>query len=118
MPALEHTGQSLLPYFPLARGLLTGKYRRGESAPLGTRLVRQSEVLQHADFDTVEALQSFADERGISMLHLAIGGLAALPTVGSVIAGATSVDQVRQNAAAGLWVPTAADLERLLDLTG
>ncbi len=117
MPALEHTGQSLLPYFPLARGLLTGKYRRGESAPLGTRLVRQSEVLQHADFDTVEALQSFADERGITMLHLAIGGLAAQPTVGSVIAGATSVDQVRQNVAAGLWVPTAADLERLRDLT-
>ena len=118
VPALEHTGQSLLPYFPLARGLLTGKYRRGESAPLGTRLVRQSEVLQRADFDTVEALQAFADERGISMLQLAIGGLAALPTVGSVIAGATSVDQVRQNAAAGLWVPTSADLERLLELTG
>jgi aryl-alcohol dehydrogenase-like predicted oxidoreductase len=118
VPALEHTGQGLLPYFPLARGLLTGKYRRGESAPLGTRLVRQSEVLQSADFDTVEALQTFADERGISMLHLAIGGLAALPTVGSVIAGATSVDQVRQNAAAGLWAPTSADLERLLELTG
>ena len=101
LPALEHTGQSLLPYFPLARGLLTGKYRRGESAPLGTRLVRQSEVLERADFDTVEALQSFARERGISMLQLAIGGLAALPTVGPVIAGATSADQVRQNAAAG-----------------
>jgi len=118
VPALEHTSQGLLPYFPLARGLLTGKYRRGESAPLGTRLVRQSEVLQRADFDTVEALQTFADERGISMLHLAIGGLAALPTVGSVIAGATSVDQVRQNAAAGLWAPTSADLERLVELTG
>ncbi len=117
IPALEHTGQSLLPNFPLARGLLTGKYRRGESAPLGTRLVRQSEVLEHADFDTVEALQSFADERGITMLHLAIGGLAAQPTVGSVIAGATSVDQVRQNVAAGLWVPAAVDLERLRDLT-
>jgi aryl-alcohol dehydrogenase-like predicted oxidoreductase len=118
IPALEHTGQSLLPYFPLARGLLTGKYRRGESAPLGTRLVRQSEVLQHADFDTVEALQSFADERGITMLQLAIGGLAARPTVGSVIAGATSVDQVWQNVAAGLWEPTADDLDRLLELTG
>ena len=117
IPALEHIGQSLLPYFPLARGLLTGKYRRGESAPLGTRLVRQSEVLEHADFDTVEALQSFADDRGITMLHLAIGGLAAQPTVGSVIAGATSVDQVRQNVVAGLWVPAAADLERLRDLT-
>jgi aryl-alcohol dehydrogenase-like predicted oxidoreductase len=118
VPAVEHTGQSLLPYFPLARGLLTGKYRRGESAPLGTRLVRQSEVLQQADFDTVEALQAFADERDLSMLQLAIGGLAAQPTVGSVIAGATSVDQVRQNAAAGLWVPTASDLQRLRELTG
>ena len=105
IPALDHTGQGLLPYFPLARGLLTGKYRRGVAAPTGTRLAKQSEVLAQADFDKVEALQSYADERGVSMMQLAIGGLAAQPTVSSVIAGATSVDQVRQNAAAGVWEP-------------
>ena len=67
VPALEHTGQSLLPYFPLARGLLTGKYRRGESARWAPASTSGSpRVLQRADFDTVEALQSFADERGIT----------------------------------------------------
>ena len=73
-------------------------------------------MLEHADFDTVEALQSFADERGITMLHLAIGGLAAQPTVGSVIAGATWCPDPA-NVAAGLWVPTADDLVSLMELT-
>jgi aryl-alcohol dehydrogenase-like predicted oxidoreductase len=117
VPALEHTGQSLLPYFPLARGLLTGKYRRGEQAPNGSRLARQQGPLQQADFDKIEAIERFAQERGLTMLHVAIGGLAAMPTVGSVIAGATSVDQVRQNVDAGLWTPSAQDLEELLRLT-
>jgi aryl-alcohol dehydrogenase-like predicted oxidoreductase len=117
IPALEHTGQSLLPYFPLARGLLTGKYRRGEPAPGGSRLARQEGQLQQADFDTIEAIERFARDRGVTMLHVAIGGLAAMPTVGSVIAGATSVEQVRQNVEAGLWVPSAEDLEELLRLT-
>ena len=118
IPALEHTGQSLLPYFPLARGLLTGKYRRGESAPVGTRLAKQEDVLRRADFDTVEKIQAYADERGLTMLQVAIGGLAAMPTVGSVIAGATSVDQVNANVAAGSWVPSGEDLETLLEITG
>lgn len=117
IPALEHTGQSLLPYFPLARGLLTGKYARGESAPTGSRLAEQTAPLAEADFDTIEALQTFAAERDLSMLHVAIGGLAAMPTVGSVISGATNVEQVEHNAAAGLWLPSAADLATLLDLT-
>jgi aryl-alcohol dehydrogenase-like predicted oxidoreductase len=117
VPALEHTGQSLLPFFPLARGLLTGKYARGEQAPTGSRLAKQAAVLDSADFDTVEALQSFAAERDLSMLQIAIGGLAAMPTVGSVIAGATSVDQVRQNAEAGLWVPSEDDLDQLAQIT-
>ena len=118
VPALEQTGQSLLPYFPLASGLLTGKYRRGESAPAGTRLASRSNSLATADWDTIEALQDFAAERGLTMLQIAIGGLAALPTVGSVIAGATSVEQVQQNVAAAAWVPTDDDLETLRDLTG
>ena len=117
VPALEHTGLSLLPYFPLARGLLTGKYKRGESAPNGTRLAKQAQALEQANFDVIEALQAFADERGLTMLQIAIGALAALPTVGSVIAGATSVDQVRQNAEAGLWVPSGDDLDQLLTIT-
>jgi len=118
VPALDHTGQSLLPYFPLARGLLTGKYKRGEAAPAGTRLASQSGQLESADFDKVEALEKFAADRGISILAVAIGGLAAMPTVGSVIAGATRVEQIEQNVAAGLWVPSGDDLEALLQITG
>jgi aryl-alcohol dehydrogenase-like predicted oxidoreductase len=117
VPALEHTGQSLLPYFPLASGLLTGKYHRGQPAPAGTRLAQNSTRLDKADFDLIEAIQAYAAERGLSMLQLAIGGLAAMPTVGSVIAGATSEEQVKQDVAAGLWVPSGDDLEALLEIT-
>jgi aryl-alcohol dehydrogenase-like predicted oxidoreductase len=117
VPALEHTGQSLLPYFPLASGLLTGKYHRGQPAPAGTRLAQNSTRLDKADFDLIEAIQAYAAERGLSMLQLAIGGLAAMPTVGSVIAGATSDEQVKQDVAAGLWVPSGDDLEALLEIT-
>ena len=79
IPALAHTGQSLLPYFPLARGLLTGKYRRGEAAPSGTRLAKQSAPLEQADFDTLEAIEKFAAERGVSPApggHRRAGGAA------------------------------------------
>jgi aryl-alcohol dehydrogenase-like predicted oxidoreductase len=119
LPALEHTGQGLLPYFPLARGLLTGKYRRGEAPPDGTRLARndQSAHLTDANFDKVEALTTFAQEREITLLDIAIGGLAAMPTVASVIAGATKVAQIEANVAAGQWQPTAEDLQTLIDLT-
>jgi aryl-alcohol dehydrogenase-like predicted oxidoreductase len=117
VPALEHTGQSLLPYFPLASGLLTGKYHRGQSAPAGSRLARNSVRLDKADFDLIESIEAYTAERGLSMLQVAIGGLAAMPTVGSVIAGATSEAQVKQNVAAGLWVPTGDDLEALLEIT-
>jgi aryl-alcohol dehydrogenase-like predicted oxidoreductase len=117
VPALEHTGQSLLPYFPLASGLLTGKYRRGQSAPAGSRLARNSVRLDKANFDLIEAVEAYAAERSLSMLQVAIGGLTAMPTVGSVIAGATSVEQVKQNVDAGLWMPTGDDLEALLEIT-
>ena len=118
VPALQHTGQSLLPYFPLASGLLTGKYRRGQDAPAGTRLAGRPEHLAAADFDRIEAIGRFADERGVTMLQVAIGGLAAMPTVGSVIAGATSVEQVQDNVEAGLWVPSEEDLDELRTITG
>jgi aryl-alcohol dehydrogenase-like predicted oxidoreductase len=113
VPACLHVGVGLLPYFPLEFGLLTGKYRRGEAAPEGSRLVSQSSRLERADFDRIEAIASYAEERGVSLLDVAIGGLVAQPVVGSVIAGATSAEQVRANAAAGAWTPDADDLAAL-----
>jgi len=117
VPALEHTGKGLLPYFPLASGLLTGKYKRGVDAPAGSRLAAQPDRVAEADFDTIEALEKFAADRGVSMLQVAVGGLAAMPTVGSVIAGATSVEQVLSNVEAGTWQPTDEDLVELRRMT-
>jgi len=118
VPACERFDIGLLPYFPLAYGLLTGKYSPGRAAPEGTRLAAENQRhrLEGADFARVDALQRYADERGVSLLDVALGGLAAQPTVASVIAGATAGDQVRANVAAGLWEPTAADLESLAAL--
>jgi aryl-alcohol dehydrogenase-like predicted oxidoreductase len=111
VPACTHYGIGLLPFFPLANGLLTGKYRRGEAAPEGTRLSGgRLEQVDPASFDAVEALQKLAESRGRNLLDLAIGGLAAQPAVASVIAGATRPEQVRANVAAGEWEPTAEDL--------
>ncbi|MCW2525145.1 MAG: aldo/keto reductase [Pseudonocardiales bacterium] len=119
VPALEEYGIGLLPFFPLASGLLSGKYRRGEAVPAGSRLEAwgmQSKLTDVA-FDRIEALEGFAKERGITILDVAMGGLAARPAVGSVIAGATSPEQVRANAEAGLWEPSAADAAALEDIT-
>lgn len=113
IPACEYVGMSVLPYFPLAYGLLTGKYRRGEQAPTGSRLEQQASRLAEADFDKVEALQAFADERELPLLHVAIGGLAAQPGIGSVISGVSRPEQVAANAAAAAWQPTAEDLVEL-----
>ena len=113
IPECERLGLGLLPYFPLARGLLTGKYRRGEPAPEGTRLAEQGLDVDAATWDRVEALDAFARDRGLRLLDVAIGGLAAQPTVGSVIAGATTPEQVRANAAAGEWEPSAEELAEL-----
>jgi aryl-alcohol dehydrogenase-like predicted oxidoreductase len=118
VPALVQYGIGLLPFFPLANGLLTGKYRRGEPPPQGSRIqVWQRESLLTDDtFDKLEDLDAFAKSRGVSMLDVAIGGLAAQPTVASVIAGATSAEQVAQNVAAGTWQPSRSDLEELNDI--
>jgi aryl-alcohol dehydrogenase-like predicted oxidoreductase len=114
VPACEHHGLGVLPYFPLASGLLTGKYRRGEAPPEGTRLAAWGGgVLDDNRFDVIEKLESYADERSITLLDVAIGGLAAQPAVGSVIAGATSAEQVRANVAAGAWSPSGDDLRAL-----
>ncbi len=118
VPACLRTGVGVLPYFPLAYGLLTGKYQRGSAAPEGTRLARsdQARRLAGADWDRIEALQAYADARGISLLTLAIGGLIAQPAVGSVISGATRPEQVRANVEAGAWEPSAEDLAELAGL--
>jgi aryl-alcohol dehydrogenase-like predicted oxidoreductase len=114
VPALEELGLGLIPYYPLANGLLTGKYRRGEPAPDGTRLASRGLSVDDATWDRVEFLERFAASRGLALLDVAVGGLAAIPTVGSVIAGATSPEQVRANAAAGEWVPSADELAELV----
>jgi aryl-alcohol dehydrogenase-like predicted oxidoreductase len=112
VPACERLGVSVLPFFPLAKGLLSGKYRRGEAAPEGTRLAG-GEAGDDAQFDVVEALEAFAAERGVGLVDVAIAGLAAQPAVGSVIAGATRPEQVRANVAALDWEPSTADLAEL-----
>jgi aryl-alcohol dehydrogenase-like predicted oxidoreductase len=120
VPASEHFGLGLLPFFPLDSGLLTGKYRRGERPASGTRLSqdRYQSWLDDADWDTIEALTAFAADRGHSLLEVAIAGLAARPAVASVIAGATSAEQIQANAAAGAWefsADDAAALDKLLN---
>jgi aryl-alcohol dehydrogenase-like predicted oxidoreductase len=113
VPACERHGLGILPYFPLARGLLTGKYRRGEAGPAGARLSNRDEVADARTFDMLEALQRYAEERSISLLEVGIGGLAAQPAVGSVIAGATRPDQIAGNARAARWSPSEEDLRAL-----
>jgi aryl-alcohol dehydrogenase-like predicted oxidoreductase len=110
LPVCERLGLGFLPYFPLASGLLTGKYRRGEERPQGTRLSGRDEVFTGETFDQLEALERYAGEQGVSMLHVAIGGLLAQPAVSSVIAGATKPEQVRANVAAAEWEPSPADV--------
>jgi aryl-alcohol dehydrogenase-like predicted oxidoreductase len=115
VPACEQFGLGLLPFFPLDSGLLSGKYQRGTPPPEGTRLAqeRYQRWLDGADWDTIEALTAYGKERGHSLLDVAIAGLAAQPAVTSVIAGATTPDQVRANAAAGQWRLTADDVAAL-----
>ena len=107
-----------IPYFPLASGLLTGKYGRKEPLPTGTRIAswptdRAARVLTKATFDRIEALTRFAEKRGHTLLDLAFAWLLAKRPVSSVIAGATSPDQVRANVAAGAWRLEDTDLEEL-----
>jgi aryl-alcohol dehydrogenase-like predicted oxidoreductase len=108
IPVCEELGIAYLPFFPLASGLLTGKYRRGEKPAEGTRLQRWGDraagVLTDEAFDQVDALTAWAAARGHTVLDLAFAWLAAKPTVASVIAGATQVSQVEANVAAGDWV--------------
>jgi len=117
VPAAEHYGLGILPYFPLAQGLLTGKVRRGEAIPEGTRLAARSHLVTERRLDQVERLRALADKMGRSLLDLAIGGLAGRPVIGSVIAGASRPEQVQANVAAGSWTPTADELAAIDEIT-
>jgi len=119
IPACVRFGVGLLPFFPLASGLLTGKYRRNDAPPPGSRLSGDlwAQRVNEAPWDVIEAIEKYARERSVNILDVAIGGLAAQPTVASVIAGATTAEQVRANATAGAWIPTATDLAELDAIT-
>jgi aryl-alcohol dehydrogenase-like predicted oxidoreductase len=113
LPECERSGLAFLPYFPLANGLLTGKYRAGRPAPQGTRISTQErfgKLLNQRNLEIVEGLIRFAESRGHTILELAFSWLLAHPVVASVIAGATSEQQVRSNAGAAGWKLTPADL--------
>jgi aryl-alcohol dehydrogenase-like predicted oxidoreductase len=116
LPTCERLGLGFVPFFPLASGLLTGKYRRGEAAPAGTRLADRARVATDEQFDVVEAVARFADDRGISMIDVAIGALLAKTPVSTVIAGATKPEQVLVNVAAARWAPSDSDLTELEEL--
>jgi aryl-alcohol dehydrogenase-like predicted oxidoreductase len=110
LPTCERLGIGLLPYFPLASGLLTGKYRRGEQATEGRLAGRE---IPTERWERLERLQAFAAQRGASLLQVAVGGLLAMPAVVSVIAGATKPEQVRANVEAGAWEPSDAEVAAL-----
>src|SRR6266516_2269878 len=116
LPTCARLGIGVLPYFPLASGLLTGKYRRDEPPPEGARLAGRNEVFTPETFDRLEALEQFAKERDHSLLQVAIGGLLAQPAIASVIAGATKPEQVPANVEAGSWEPADEDLAALNSL--
>jgi aryl-alcohol dehydrogenase-like predicted oxidoreductase len=118
LPTCERLGLGFVPFFPLASGLLTGKYHRGEPAPAGTRLAGRPQVGTDEQFDLIEALEGYAAARGLALTDVAIGALLARRPVSTVIAGATKPEQVRSNAAAARWTPSendAAELEELLN---
>jgi len=114
LPACRRLGLGFIPYFPLASGLLTGKVSRDRPPAEGTRL--HGRELDPEKLDRVERLRAWAEADGASLLDVAVGGLLAVEPVVSVIAGATKPEQVRANAAAGMWEPTPAELEELFAL--
>jgi aryl-alcohol dehydrogenase-like predicted oxidoreductase len=113
LPTCERLRIGQLPYFPLASGLLTGKYTRGQEATEGRLAGRE---IPEERWDRAEQVQRYADERGVPILHVAIGGLLAMPAIASVIAGATKPEQVRANVEAGAWEPSADDVSALAAL--
>ncbi len=120
IPACERFGLGMLPFFPLASGLLTGKYHRGEAPPEGTRLAawgpRGAAALNDKNFDKLEKLSAYAEDHGHSLLELAFAWLLGHGVVSSVIAGATRPEQVQANAAAAAWKLTPAEVEEVTAL--
>ncbi|MCL2395387.1 MAG: aldo/keto reductase [Acidimicrobiaceae bacterium] len=114
LPAADTFGIGVLPFFPLANGLLTGKYGRDQERPTGTRM--DGREITEATYDRIEALADFAKQRGHTLLELAISGLASRPPVSSVIAGATKAEQVIANAKSGDWQLSESELEELAKL--
>jgi aryl-alcohol dehydrogenase-like predicted oxidoreductase len=119
-PACERFGLGVLPFFPLASGLLTGKYRRGEAPGADTRLAawgaRGQAALSDKNFDKLEALSGYAEARGHDLLELAFAWLLGHGVVSSVIAGATKPEQVKANAAAGSWKMTPEEVAEVSEL--
>lgn len=113
VPAARHYGLGVLPYFPLAQGMLTGKVRPGEPLPEGSRIAMRSHLVTPEKLDQVQALAMWGENNDRTLLEIAIAGLAARPAVGSVIAGATKPEQVKANAEAATWRPTAEELEAI-----
>jgi aryl-alcohol dehydrogenase-like predicted oxidoreductase len=113
VPAARHFGLGVLPYFPLANGLLTGKVRRGQPIPAGSRLASRPGYVTDDKLAKVEALIAWAQAHGVTVLETAIGALAAQPGCSSVIAGAMTPEQVKTNAAASEWIPSAAELAEI-----
>jgi aryl-alcohol dehydrogenase-like predicted oxidoreductase len=118
LPMCERLGLGFVPYFPLASGLLTGKYQRGQAGPAGARLSGREQVATEEQFEILEALDEYARERDVSMSTVAIGALLARPAVASVIAGATKPEQVAANARAAEWTPSGEDVAQLDALLG
>jgi aryl-alcohol dehydrogenase-like predicted oxidoreductase len=121
LPAARAMGMGVLPFYPLAAGFLTGKYRKGVM-PEGARLTnapggRATAILTDRNFELLESWENFARERGHSMTDLAFAWLLAQPEVGSVIAGATRPEQVDQNVAAGQWQLSAAEMKELAEIS-
>lgn len=121
VPACERFGLGILPYFPLASGLLTGKYKRDQEAPKESRLAAWGDwgkqQLLKADFDVLDKLSAFAEERDHTLLDLAISWLVCLPYISSVIAGATTTDQIAANSKAGEWKLSAEEMAEVATIT-
>lgn len=118
LPLCEELELAFIPYYPLASGLLTGKYRRDQAAPEGARLSKRDEIATDEQWQLVEALIGYAEERGVPLIDVAIGALLTQPAVASVITGATRPEQLESNASAAKWKPSAEDLEALRSLLG
>jgi aryl-alcohol dehydrogenase-like predicted oxidoreductase len=113
VPAARHFGLGVLPFFPLANGLLTGKVRQGQPVPSGTRLASRESYVTQDKLAKVEALIAWGQAHGVTLLEIAIGGLAAQPGCSSVIAGAMNPEQVKANANAAEWIPSAGELAEI-----